>query len=172
MLDGALSMFFEMRKNEGKKLAEDVEYRLNEIEKLVTFIESRAAAFRQRYFERLHQQMTELLGTVNIDQSRILMEAAIFADKAAVDEETVRLRSHIDQMRGFLTAKEPVGKKMDFLIQEFNDEAILSIEDITPLVRKMAKFRHDGQYKHAEKLLPKERIYPLNDALKKHLAIN
>lgn len=123
VLDGALSMFFEMRKNEGKKLAEDVEYRLNEIEKLVTFIESRSAAFRQRYFERIHQQMTELLGTVNIDQSRILMEAAIFADKAAVDEETVRLRSHIDQMRGFLTAKEPVGKKMDFLIQEFNREA-------------------------------------------------
>ena len=59
-----------------------------------------------------------------------------------------------------------------FLIEEFNDEAILSIEDITPLVRKMAKFRHDGQYKHAEKLLPKERIYPLNDALRKHLAIN
>lgn len=58
-----------------------------------------------------------------------------------------------------------------FLIQQFNDEATLKIEDITPLVRKMAQFRKDGQYKHAEKLLPRERIYPLNDALKKHLAI-
>lgn len=123
VLDGALAKFFEMRANEGAKLAADVESRLQEIEKLVAFVETRSGAYRERYFERLRQQMTDLLNTTNIDESRILMEAAIYADKAAVDEETVRLRSHIDQMHGFLKAKEPVGKKMDFLVQEFNREA-------------------------------------------------
>ena len=75
------------------------------------------------YRARLEQKMKDVLGTAGIDENRILMEAAVFADHIAVDEETVRLRSHMAQMKAMAQGKSPIGRKMDFLIQEFNREA-------------------------------------------------
>lgn len=123
VLDSALANFFEMRAAEGEKLAQDISNRLVLIENLVSEVEAQAEQNGNKYYERLYQKMKAVLDGANIDESRIVQEAAIYADKAAVDEETVRLRSHISQMREFLKAEEPVGKKMDFLVQEFNREA-------------------------------------------------
>lgn len=123
VVDEAFERFSKMRRAEGEKLAEDIENRLKAIEGCVSFVEERAAGFSERYLDRLYQKLKTVLEDRNIDESRLLQEAAIYADKAAVDEETVRLRSHISQMRGFLNSREPVGKKMDFLVQEFNREA-------------------------------------------------
>ena len=77
----------------------------------------------EEYRKRLEQRMAEVLGTTGIDESRILTEAAIFADHIAVNEETVRLRSHMAQLRAMVTGESPIGRKIDFLIQEFNREA-------------------------------------------------
>ena len=88
-----------------------------------SFIEERSPETVKEYNEKLLGRLRELLADTHIEEQRILTEAAIFADKIAVAEETVRLRSHISQMRGFLDSSEAVGKKMDFLIQEFNREA-------------------------------------------------
>ena len=123
VLQQALERFSAMRADEGKSLGEDIAVRLDTIEKTVGEIEKLAAENQRRYFERLYAKLREVLENRNIDETRVLQEAAIFADKAAVDEETVRLRSHIEQMRGFLKSEIPVGKKMDFLVQEFNREA-------------------------------------------------
>lgn len=119
----ALEGFIEMREREGSKLREDVLSRLNTIISNVEYVESRSPETVAEYNEKLLGRMRELLGEAHIDEQRILTEAAIFADKVAVAEETVRLRSHVSQMRSFLDANEAVGKKMDFLIQEFNREA-------------------------------------------------
>ena len=121
VMSEAMDSFLSMRAAEGKKLADDIENRLVLIEEQLAVVESLAGECQQRHQERLAQKLTELLGQ-NYDQSRVITEAALLADRAAVDEETVRLHSHIDQMRGFLRAKEPIGKKMDFLVQEFNRE--------------------------------------------------
>ena len=85
-------------------------------------IEERSPQVNENYRERLYAKLKEILDDKNIDESRILTETALFADKTAVDEETVRLRSHIDQFRSLLELDEPVGRKLDFLIQEFNRE--------------------------------------------------
>ena len=119
----ALSGFISMREAEGEKIAADFSERLDTIEKLVGFIEERSPSVNEAYRERLFAKLTELLGDRNIDESRILTEAAIFADKTAVDEETVRLRSHVSQFREMMKSGVPVGRKLDFLIQEFNREA-------------------------------------------------
>ena len=118
----ALSGFIEMRKTEGKKLAGDVSLKLDEIESGVAGVSERSEGSVKAYRERLYAKLREVLEDKNIDEQRILTEAAIFADKIAVDEETVRLRSHISQCRGLLELDEPVGKRLDFLIQEFNRE--------------------------------------------------
>jgi uncharacterized protein (TIGR00255 family) len=123
VLENALKAFNEMRSAEGAKLHEDIAARLTTIENHVSFVEERSPQTVQEYRERLRAKMAEVLASTTIDESRILTEAAIFADKIAVDEETVRLRSHIHQMRGFIDETSPVGRKMDFLIQEFNREA-------------------------------------------------
>jgi len=86
-------------------------------------VEERSPETVAEYREKLWKKMSEILESTSIDEQRILSEAAIFADKVAVDEETVRLRSHIAQMRGMLSAGSPIGRKMDFLIQEFNRES-------------------------------------------------
>ena len=118
----ALENFTAMRAAEGEKLREDVLARLCTLEKDVGFIEQTSAARVQKYTDKLYARLKELLDGRGIDDARILTEAAIFADKTAVDEETVRLRSHIRQYRDILALSEPVGRKLDFLTQELNRE--------------------------------------------------
>lgn len=119
----ALNNFVSMRETEGLKMREDVEQRLDYIEKLVGKVEERSPMVTEAYRERLYNKLSEILNDKKIDEQRILTEAAIFSEKTAVDEETVRLKSHINQFRSLLEINEPVGRKLDFLIQEFNRES-------------------------------------------------
>lgn len=119
----ALDGFVAMREREGARLRDDVLSRLDEIISNVEFIEKRSPETVAEYNEKLLGRLREMLGDAHIDEQRILTEAAIFADKIAVAEETVRLRSHISQLRSFLDSSEAIGKKMDFLVQELNREA-------------------------------------------------
>ncbi len=119
----ALCDFDRMRIVEGEKLKADVLTKLENIEGFVSVIEKESPLTVREYRERLLGKLSEVLGSSGIDESRILTEAAIFADKIAVDEETVRLRSHIAQLRQMLETGSPVGRKIDFLLQEFNREA-------------------------------------------------
>ena len=123
VVERALSEHKAMREKEGEKLFEDIAERLSTVETLVSHVEERSPQIVEEYREKLLVRMKEVLGSVGIDESRILTEAAIFADKIAVAEETVRLRSHISQMRQMIDSETPVGRKMDFLIQEMNREA-------------------------------------------------
>ncbi len=121
--EAALENFVSMRTAEGVKMNEDISSRLDYIEKLVENVEKRSPETTRLYREKLYNRIKDILEDKNIDEQRILTEAAIFSEKTAVDEETVRLRSHIHQFRELLGAKEPVGRKLDFLIQEFNRES-------------------------------------------------
>jgi len=123
IMSEALAVYDDMRAREGAKLHEDVAARLVTIENLVSEVEEKSPQTVEAYRERLYKKMNEVLSGATVDEQRILTEAAIFADKVAVDEETVRLRSHISQMREMLAGGSPIGRKMDFLIQEFNREA-------------------------------------------------
>ena len=122
VLDDALAAYNAMRAVEGEKLAADVAGRITTIEAVVSKVEERSPQTVAAYRQRLEAKMQEVLQSTTIDESRILTEAAIFADKVAVDEETVRLRSHIAQLQAMLVSGEPVGRKLDFLIQEVNRE--------------------------------------------------
>lgn len=115
--------FDQMREREGEKLAEDVRNRASVIETLVGEVEKRSPERVAEYREKLLARMREVLESTDIDETRIVTEAAIYADKTAVDEETVRLRSHLEQLRGMLAQGGATGRKLDFLIQEFNREA-------------------------------------------------
>lgn len=119
----AVRRFIEMRETEGTKLKADILSRADTILEHVAFVEERSPQTVKEYNEKLKQRMEELLGSTQVDEQRLLTEAAIFADKIAVDEETVRLRSHISQLRTFMEADEPIGRKLDFLVQEINREA-------------------------------------------------
>lgn len=119
----ALCDFDGMRIREGAKLKEDVLSKLETIEKLVGIIETESPKTVEEYREKLKQKLFEVLGTTDIDETRMITEAAIFADKVAVDEETVRLHSHMAQLRSMLDGGSPIGRKIDFLLQEFNREA-------------------------------------------------
>lgn len=119
----ALKDFDSMRLREGEKLRDDVLSRLETINMLVSRVEEKAPETVAEYRRRLEQKMSEVLGAAGVDENRILAEAAIFADHIAVDEETVRLRSHMAQLRGMIDGNSPTGRKIDFLIQEFNREA-------------------------------------------------
>ena len=123
VLSQALTDFNAMRAREGAKLADDVRAKAGTIASLVTQVEQRSPETVAAYREKLRQRMEEVLENTQIDESRILTEAALFADKVAVDEETVRLRSHLSQLDHMLAQEGPVGRKLDFLIQEFNREA-------------------------------------------------
>ena len=122
VLDEALEAYNAMRAVEGVKLCEDIAGRVTTIETVVGKVEERSPQTVVAYREKLTPRMQEVLQSTTIDESRILTEAAIFADKIAVDEETVRLRSHIAQLRTMLKSDQPVGRKLDFLIQEVNRE--------------------------------------------------
>lgn len=119
----ALQSFDAMRDREGEKLFADISARLDTVERYVAEVERRSPETVQAYRERLYKKMSEILQSTAVDEQRILLEAGIFADKVAVDEETVRLRSHVSQMRAMLETGSPIGRKMDFLIQEFNRES-------------------------------------------------
>ena len=123
VLSQALADFDAMRTREGEKLEQDVAQRADTIEALAGQVEERSPGIVADYRARLTARINEVLQNTQIDESRILTEAAIFADKVAVDEETVRLRSHLSQLRQMLRSEGPVGRKLDFLIQEFNREA-------------------------------------------------
>ena len=119
----ALRDFDSMRLREGEKLRVDVLDRLKTIDALVSVVEEKTPETVAAYRKRLETKMAEVLGTAGIDENRILAEAAVFADHIAVDEETVRLRSHMAQLQGMIDGNSPTGRKIDFLIQEFNREA-------------------------------------------------
>ena len=119
----ALAAYNAMRAAEGAKLAEDIANRLTNIENFTAQVEQRSPETVAEYRAKLTARMEEVLQSTTIDPQRILTEAAIYADKVAVDEETVRLRSHVAQLRTMLQSNEPMGRKMDFLIQEVNRES-------------------------------------------------
>ena len=123
VLDEALDSYNAMRAAEGVKLAEDISIRLAAIEDMTAQVEERSPETVREYRQKLTARMQEVLQSAAIDEQRILQEAAIYADKIAVDEETVRLRSHVSQLRGMLQSDQPMGRKMDFLIQELNRES-------------------------------------------------
>ncbi|MDD6395340.1 MAG: YicC family protein [Firmicutes bacterium] len=123
VLGEAVNGFIAMREAEGAKLYDDVVGRMNSILDTVQKIEERSPQTLEDYSARLRAKIEELKGDTAIDEQRLLTEIAIFADKIAVDEETVRLRSHFDQMLSMLDSGEAVGRKLDFIVQEMNREA-------------------------------------------------
>lgn len=123
VLDAALADFTTMRQREGEKLAADIRSRAATITELLAKVEARSPQTVSEYRAKLESRMKDVLANTQLDESRILTEAAIFADKVAVDEETVRLHSHLEQLDEMLNSGVPIGRKLDFLIQEFNREA-------------------------------------------------
>ena len=123
VVDKALAGYDAMRTAEGAALDADLRRRGSTIEELVSQVEAGNSQTVIDYRTRLENKLKEVLASTSIDESRILTEAAIFADKVAVDEETVRLRSHLQQMNNMLTAGGAMGRKLDFLLQEMNREA-------------------------------------------------
>ena len=118
----ALEKFISMRENEGKSLETDILKKLAVIENGVGFIEENVPALTENYRNRLYARLKEVLEDKNIDEQRIITECAIFSEKIAVDEEMVRLKSHLQQFKNLLKSSEPVGRKLDFLVQEMNRE--------------------------------------------------
>ena len=123
VLESAVKAFVAMRETEGAKLRDDVLSRADTILSYVEKVEKRSPETVREYNEKLLGRIRELIGDVNVDEQRLLTEAAVFADKIAVAEETVRLRSHFDQLRSMMTLDEPIGSKLNFLLQEMNREA-------------------------------------------------
>ncbi len=118
----ALEKFIAMRETEGERMKADILSRLETIEGWVGFVESRSSIIVEEYRKKLYDRMCEVLDGKSVDENRILLEAGIFSEKIAVDEETVRLRSHIKQFRDMLESSDAVGRKLDFLVQEMNRE--------------------------------------------------
>lgn len=118
----AVDMFVSMREVEGERLKADVNNRVAFICEKVSFIEERSPETVKIYRERIEQKVRELLESVQVDEQRLLTETAVFADKVAVAEETVRLRSHMQQLLSLLEGSEAVGRKLDFIVQEMNRE--------------------------------------------------
>lgn len=119
----ALENFVSMRELEGERLKQDLLSCLEKVETLVGEVEKRSPQTVKEYTARLYAKIQDVLGDARVDDQRVLTEAAIFAEKVAVAEETVRLGSHIHQFREILESKDPVGRKLDFLVQELNREA-------------------------------------------------
>lgn len=119
----AVEEFNAMREREGERLRRDMLGKLETIEGLVSVVEERSPQTVKQYRERLEARLRDILADRSLDEQRVITEAAIFADRTAVDEETVRLRSHIAQFRTMLEEGSPIGRKMDFLVQEFNRES-------------------------------------------------
>ena len=118
----ALERFVKMRETEGEKMRNDVLSKADYIVEMVGKVEELSPKTVESYRDRLYKKLSEVLEGKDIDQQRILTEAAIFAEKIAVDEETVRLRSHISQLRELVNSDETIGRKLDFIVQEMNRE--------------------------------------------------
>lgn len=118
----AVQSLLQMRENEGRRLEQDIRKKAEAILSLVSKIEELSPETVRQYQERLQARIVELTGDSRFDEQRVLTEVAIFADKVAIDEETVRLRSHFTQLQGLLAANGPTGRKIDFLVQEMNRE--------------------------------------------------
>ena len=121
-LDGALDRFEEMRLREGEKMLEDLQTHLAVIKEETAHIEAHAPEIEEQYRKRIEERVRDILGTAPYDETRLLTEAAVFSDRVNVNEEIVRLKSHISQFSEMLASDEPVGRKIDFLIQEMNRE--------------------------------------------------
>lgn len=120
--EAALARFIEMREKEGEKMKADVLEKLANIEAMVADVCTYSPDTVKAYREKLTAKMQEILADKQVDEQRILLEAGIYAEKIAVDEETVRLKSHFVQFRDMMNAEEPIGRKLDFLVQEMNRE--------------------------------------------------
>ncbi|HAG14085.1 MAG TPA: YicC family protein [Ruminococcus sp.] len=118
----ALDSFLQMRSAEGERLASDLSGKLDILDEMLAKIEAIEPGVAESYRAKLLAKLKELLADTNIDEQRILTETAIFAEKTAIDEETVRLHSHIAQFRDLLMSSDPIGRKLDFLVQEMNRE--------------------------------------------------
>lgn len=121
-LTSAFSEFNKMRAEEGERLEKDILFHLDNIANELSKIEEQSPQTVKLYRENLENKMRELLGDAKVDETRLITETAIFADKVAIDEETVRLRSHIKAFKSALNTDKPIGKKLDFIIQEMNRE--------------------------------------------------
>ncbi|MDO5779596.1 MAG: YicC/YloC family endoribonuclease [Clostridium sp.] len=122
LISDSLEMMVSMREVEGNKLKEDILSKVSVIEELVSKVEEFADTIPKAFKVKLEERVKELLGNVDIDESRIAMEVCMLADKATVDEEIIRLRSHINQVRETLNLNDPIGRKLDFIVQEMNRE--------------------------------------------------
>lgn len=120
-INEALDQLVAMRQREGEVIKKDLSFRTDEIERMTREIEARYPRTVEEYTQRLRNVVSELLGS-NIDESRLLMEVAIMADRSAIAEETVRLHSHVEQLRDYFEAAEPIGRRIDFIVQELNRE--------------------------------------------------
>ncbi|MCL1882108.1 MAG: YicC family protein [Oscillospiraceae bacterium] len=121
VLDVALSNFLSMRKNEGAKMQADIQSKLAKISVATNQIDKAVPQIAEKHRQKLTAKITEFVGS-GVDEQRIILEAAIFAEKSAVDEEIVRLKSHISQVREILENEDVVGRKLDFIVQEINRE--------------------------------------------------
>lgn len=121
-LEQAMNMFIDMRQTEGLKLSQDIVRRADIIGDLVVKVEERAPVLVDEYREKISQRVQEYLKDIAIDQTRLLNEVAFFADKASITEEIVRLKSHIVQLKSTFKSSQPIGRKLDFLLQEMNRE--------------------------------------------------
>lgn len=141
----AIDKFVAMREVEGSKMKDDIYSRGQFILDCVSYIEEHSPQTVKEYNDKLVERVHELLGDVSLDESRILQEVAVYADKVAVAEETVRLRSHIEQLNTFISSDEPVGRKMDFLVQEINRETntIGSKANDVDIARKVVDIKAD-----------------------------
>ena len=150
----ALQQYHSMRQTEGAALEHDLRCRAETIRALVSRVEERSPITMAEYRARLTAKMQEVLENTSIDEARILTEAAIYADKIAVDEETVRLRSHLQQMDSMLTSGGAIGRKLDFLLQEMNREAntigskgndLLQARTVVDIKAELEKIREQTQ---------------------------
>ncbi|MEF2819863.1 MAG: YicC/YloC family endoribonuclease [Clostridium sp.] len=122
LISSSLDMMINMREVEGEKLKEDILIKINQIEDLVSKVEEFADSIPKVFKQKLEERLKDLLGNVEVDENRIAIEVCILADKATVDEEIIRLNSHINQVRETLKLNEPIGRKLDFIVQEMNRE--------------------------------------------------
>jgi len=120
-LDEACEQLIAMRRREGESMKKDLSFRVDEIERMTGEIEQRWPQTVEEYKNRLRTAVAELVGS-NVDENRLLMEVAVMADRSAIAEETVRLRSHVKQLREYFEATEPIGRRIDFIVQELNRE--------------------------------------------------
>jgi uncharacterized protein (TIGR00255 family) len=121
-LNGALDALEEMRRNEGVALLQDIESRLDQISSLLNMIETKASSSRDRYHTLLKKRVQELLAPAEVDEMRVAQEVAFMVEKMDITEEVIRVKSHVNQLNGWLSLDEPIGRKIDFLLQEINRE--------------------------------------------------